>query len=156
LKRNAGVIMDRVRNRVPAFMERQLNTITQKTTPQFALPIGLIFILTCISAFLAAEVGQYPFFLLASSLFFLHGFMHLGQAILLRRYIPAMITSLLVAIPYGAILFWRLLGTGIVNIPGLLGYFFVAIVLGVPFIIGMHILGEFVYKRMIHAVIGEE
>jgi hypothetical protein len=149
LKKNAGVIMDRIRGRVPTFLEMQLNTITKKSTTQFALPISLIFILTCISAFLAAEYGNYSLFLLASSLFFLHGFMHLGQAILLRRYVPAIITSALIAIPYGAILFWRLWVTRIVDLPGLLIYFLVAIVLAVPFIVGMHIFGEFIYKRVI-------
>lgn len=154
LKKNAGVILDRIRNRVPSFVEMQLSTITKKSTTQFALPIFLIFILTCISSLLAAEYSNYSFFLLSSSLFFLHGFMHLGQAILLRRYVPAIITSALIAIPYGAILFWRLLVTGIVDVPGLLIYFFVAVVFAVPFILGMHILGELIYKRVLDIVIG--
>jgi len=29
-------------------------------------------------------------FYLASSLYFLHGFMHIGQAIVMRKYIPAL------------------------------------------------------------------
>jgi hypothetical protein len=154
LKKNASVIMGRVKNRIPAFLEKQLDAITNKTTPQFALPICLIFVLTCISSLLAAEFGKYSFFLLASSLFFLHGFMHLGQAILLRKYVPALITSLFVAIPYGVVLFWRLIVTGIVDIPRLLIYFLMAIVLAVPFIIGMHIAGETLYKRVIHFLVG--
>jgi hypothetical protein len=153
LNKNAGAILDRVRNRVPLVMEQQLKIITTKTTTQFALPISLIFILACISALFAAEYGKYPFFLLASSLFFLHGFMHLGQAILLRRYVPAIITSALVAIPYGTILFWKLLVAGIVDIPRLLIYFLIAIILGIPFILGMHILGEFLYKKMLIAIV---
>ncbi len=44
-------------------------------------------------------------FFVASSLFFLHGFMHIGQVIILRKYEPALITFVLVVIPYGIILF---------------------------------------------------
>ena len=154
LKKNASVIMGRVKNKVPPFLEKQLNTIVNKTTPQFAFPICLIFILTAVSSILAAGFGKYAFFLLASSLFFLHGFLHIGQAILLRRYIPALITSVLIVIPYGMVLFWRLLVTEFVTIPELAVYFMAAIVLTVPFIIGMHIAGEYAYKKVIDILIG--
>lgn len=153
LKKNAPDIMARVKNKVPAFMEKQLGVIVNKTTSQFALPICLIFILTVFSSFLAVELGKFTFFLLASSLFFLHGFMHVGQALFLRRYIPALITSVLVVIPYGAVLFWRLIVVQIVTFPELLVCFLFAIVLAVPFIIGMHIVGEFIYKRAIKILV---
>jgi hypothetical protein len=154
LKKNAGAIKDRIKNRIPAFMEKQIDIIINKSTPQFALPICLIFILTCVSSILAAVYGKYFFFLLASSLFFLHGFMHLGQAMIMRRYIPAVITSLFIAIPYGGIVFWRLIVMGIVNIPILLINFLGAIIIAVPFIMLMHIAGEFIYKKVIHLLVG--
>jgi hypothetical protein len=153
LKKNANVIVNRVENKVPTFLEKQLKVILGKTTTQFAFPIFLIFILTCVSSLLAAEFVSYPFFLLSSSLFFLHGFMHVGQAILLHRYIPALITSVLVVIPYGTVLFWKLAITGIVSVPELLIYFLVAIVLAAPFIIGMHLVGEYVYKIVANVLI---
>jgi hypothetical protein len=154
LKKNASDIMQRVKNKVPTWMETQLKVITQKTTIQFAFPICLIYTLTCIASLLAAEYDQYSFFILSSGLFFVHGFMHLGQAILLRRYVPAIITSALVAIPYGAILFWRLLAEGIVDLPSLLIYFAAAILLAIPFILGMHIFGEFTYKKALNLLVG--
>lgn len=154
LKRNAGVIIGRVKDKVPAFLEKQLNSILSKTTTQFAIPIYLIFILTIISALLAAGFGKYSFFLLASSLFFLHGFMHIGQSIFLRRYIPALITSVLIVIPYGLVLFWGLIFTGIIVFPELVVYFAVSIILGVPFIIGVHMVGEHAYKRVIDILVG--
>jgi hypothetical protein len=154
LKKNANVVLSRVKNKVPALLEKQLSVILDKTTAQFAFPIFLIFILTCIASLLAAEFGSYPFFLIASSLFFLHGFMHVGQAILLRKYIPALITSIFIAIPYGVVLFWRLIITGIVGIPALLIYFLVAIVLAIPFILGMHIVGEYLYKKVVNVLVG--
>ena len=154
LKKNASVIIERVKNKVPAFLEKQLSMIVGKTTTQFAFPICLIFILTIISSLVAAGFGKYTFFLLASSLFFLHGFMHVGQAIFLRRYVPALITSVLIVIPYGIVLFWKLIVTGIVAFPQLVIYFMVSIVLGVPFIIGTHMAGEYAYKRVIGILVG--
>jgi hypothetical protein len=76
--------------------------------------------------------------------------MHIGQAILLRRYIPAVVTSLFIAIPYGGSLFWRLIVAGIVNISELLIYFLITIVIAVPFMIGMHIAGDYLYKKVIN------
>ena len=154
LKKNSGLIMSRIPDKAPTFLARQMPIILSKTTTQFTFPIFLIFVLTCISAFLAAEFQSYPMFLVASSLFFLHGFMHVGQAIFLRRYIPALITSALIAIPYGVILFWKLLEAGVVSLWGLAIYFGVAIVLAVPFIVGMHILGEAFYQRVMKILIG--
>lgn len=154
LKQNASVVTGQIKNKVPAFLEKQLDTIVGKTTTQFAFPICLIFIVISASALLAAGFGKYTLFLLAGSLFFLHGFMHVGQAILLRRYIPALITSALIVIPYGMVLFGELIATGIVAFPELVVYFTISIVLGVPFIIGIHMAGEYAYKRVIDILIG--
>jgi hypothetical protein len=154
LKKNAGVLTGRLKNKVPALLERRLNALAGKTTTQFAFPICLIFILTSLSSLLAAALGKYVFFLITSSLFLVHGFMHVGQAILLRRYVPSLITSLLIVIPYGMALFWRLIAAGIVAFPELLVYFMAAVILGVPFIIAVHIAGEYAYSRAIDLLVG--
>ncbi len=99
-------------------------------------------------------MGSYAFFLAASSLFFLHGFMHIGQAFLIRKYIPAVITSVLIIVPYGIVLFWNLLNTGIVNVPELLVFFLIAIVIGIPFILLMHVVGEYIYQKVVRLLIG--
>jgi len=154
LKKNAQAIKSRIKGRVPAFIERQFDAILGKSTLEFAFPICLNFLLACISAFLAAGFGSYSMFLIASSLFFLHGFMHVGQAMLLRRYVPALITSLLVAIPYGTFLFRSLIAAGTLAVPVLALYFLAAIVLAVPFILGIHLLGELVYKQVMKLFVG--
>ena len=148
-KKNAGLIMERVRPRVPAFLEKQLGTVLNKSTRQFAIPIALIFILTCVSSFLAVQFGQYAFFLMAASLFFMHAFMHIGQAILMRKYIPALITSLVVVLPYGIILFWNLLASHITSLSVLLIDCVVAIIIAVPFILILHFIGETLDKKII-------
>jgi len=153
LRKNAGVIRDRIKNRVPAFLARPIEAVLVKSTIEFAVPISLIFGLASLSSYLAVEYEAYGFFLLASGSFFLHGFMHLGQAIVLRRYVPAVISSLLIVIPYGLVLYWRLVTEGIVHTPGLLIYFPLAVVLIVPFILVMHQVGEYLYKKTVRLLI---
>ena len=138
--------MARVRNKVPAFLEKQFATILKKSTWQLTIPVGLIFILTCIASFVAAQYGQYSFFLLAGSLFFMHGFLHIGQAIIMRKYIPALVTSLFIVIPYGIGLFWNLLDARIINISGLLLYFIIGAIIAIPFILIMHAIGAALYN----------
>ena len=142
LKKNSGLIMSRIPDKAPAFLARQMSIILSKTTTQFAFPIFLIFVLTCISALLAAEFQSYPMFLVASSLFFLHGFMHVGQAIFLRRYIPALITSVLITIPYGIVLFWKLLEAGIADLFRAGDLFWWRLSWRSPLIVGMHYCGR--------------
>jgi hypothetical protein len=153
LKKNADAIKALIKDRAPHFVERQINVVLGKSSPQFALPICMIFLLTVLSTVLMAEFGISSLFLLASSLYFLHGFMHIGQAILMRRYIPALITSIFVVLPYGILLFWNLLDSHIVNTSELLVYFIISAILAIPFILIMHVVGEYLYKVLMKLVI---
>ena len=148
LKKNAGVVRERVGQKLPAFLDRQLENVLKKTTAQFAIPIVLIFILTVVSSYIAAKLGNYSFFLMAGSLFFMHGFIHIGQVILMRRYIPVLITSIIIVIPYGIIVFWNLLAARLTTLPWLLGYFIIALIIAIPFILIMHIIGESLEKTI--------
>ncbi len=87
-------------------------------------------------------------------MFFLHGLMHMGQALALRKYIPAIISSGLIVIPYGLILYRRLITEGIVNVPKLLVYFLFGAVLVIPFILVMHQVGDYAYKKTVRLLIG--
>jgi hypothetical protein len=152
LRKNAGEIKDRIK-RVPAFLAKQIGAVLDKSATELAFPISLIFCLTFISSYLAVEYEEYGFFLLSSGAFFLHGFMHLGQAIALRRYVPAVIGSVLFAIPYGLVLYWRLIKEGMVDMSGLLIYFLLAVALTIPFILVMHKVGDYVYKKTVRLLI---
>ena len=70
LRKNADEIRDRIKNRIPAFLAKQIDAVLVKSTIEFVLPISLIFGLTFISSFLAVEYETYGFFLLASGAFF--------------------------------------------------------------------------------------
>jgi hypothetical protein len=144
---------DEVKRRLPAFLAKRVDTIVGKSTAQAAFPISLIFSLTVLSAFLATEYQTYGPFLLASGVFFLHGFMHVGQAVAMRRYIPAVITSVGIVIPYGLVLYSRLISAEIVGWTGLLINFLLGVVLTVPFILVMHAVGDYVYTRAVRLLI---
>ncbi len=145
---------EEVKRRVPAFLAKQVSAIVGKSTAETSLSICLIFSLTALASFLAVGYESYSFLLLASGAFFLHGFMHLGQAIALRKYVPAVITSALIVIPYGLILYWRLIQEGVIDMPGLLVYFLFAVVLTIPFILVMHKVGGYLYEKAVRLLVG--
>lgn len=149
LKKNADEIRKRIQGRVPDFVTRQIEAVLVKSTIEFALPISMIFALTALAAFLAAQYQHYGFFLFASGAFFLHGFMHVGQAILLRKYVPALISSVLIVIPYGLVLFPRMFAEGLIDWSSLLLYFAFGMALIVPFILVMHKVGEAFYGKVL-------
>lgn len=146
LKRHAPDVRAKLQKVLPTALLPRVDAVLAKSTAQFAVPIALIFILTVIASFAAVELHSYGFFLAASAAYVLHGLMHIGQAIALRRYVPALATSLLVVLPYGALLYPRLVVEGIVTWPGLLLYGLIGIVAILPIILGMHWLGEKIFK----------
>ena len=123
---------EEVKHRVPDILSKPVSRIVGKSTAEAAVSIVLIFSLTVVASFVAAVYGKYGFFLLASGAFFMHGFMHLGQAVALRRYVPAVISSALVVLPYGGAVFGRLKREGIVTLPGVLAGGTTLPVIGIP------------------------
>jgi hypothetical protein len=149
MNKNGGEI----KSRVPAFLAKQVDAFVGKSTAQISLVVCLIFSLTVLAAFLATVYGTYSFFLLISGMFFVHGFGHIGQSIVLRRYVPGVITSALIVIPYGLILYWKLIGEGIVDLLGLSIYFLLGAVLMVPFILVMHKIGDYLYTKAVRLLL---
>jgi hypothetical protein len=154
LRKNAGEIKDRIKNRIPTLLSEQIGAALDKSASELALPISMIFGLTVLASLLATEYERYGFFLLSSGLFVLHGFMHLGQAIALRRYVPAVISSALIVIPYGLVLYWRLINERIVGMSWVLICLLLAAALAGPFILVMHKVGDYLYKKAIKLLIG--
>ena len=138
LKRHGSEVKSRLEGRLPVFVMKQVNVILSKTTAEFAVPVLLIFLLTVISTFLAVEYHSYGFFLAASACFVLHGLIHIGQAIALRRYVPALGTSLLIVLPYGALLYERMFSEGIARWPGILLFALAGLIAILPLILAMH------------------
>lgn len=143
LKKNG----EQIRGRVPSFFAHQVGELMQTSTAEFSAAVFLIFGLTVLSSFLATEFEKFTLFLMANAIFFAHAFLHLGQVLLLRRYVPGAVTSAFVVIPYGLLLYSRLTSIGVVNQGGLTGYLTVAAVAMVPFILLMHKVGRYCYRK---------
>jgi hypothetical protein len=145
LERNREDIL----RRVPPFLAGRVRRVLGKSRVEAAVPVAMIFGLTVLASLLAAGYGLPGLFLLASGMFFVHGFLHLGQALLLRRYVPAVVTSAGVVIPYGLVLFTRLIHDGIVTYSGLTVVFMATGILMVPFILGMHWAGDLAFRWVV-------
>ena len=141
LKKNGGEI----KRRVPAFFAKQVDALMKTSTAEFSVAVCLIFSLTVFSSFLATEYQKFTFFLLASAIFFVNAFVHFGQVVLLRRYVPGAITSALIIIPYGLVLYSRLTGTGVVSGRELMAYFALGAAAIMPLILLMHKVGVYLY-----------
>ena len=148
LGKNASQMKVLIRARFPAAAAGRMCAVMDKSAAELAVPVSLIFLTTCVATFGAAVYRQYGFFVLASELFFLHAFMHIGQAIALRRYVPAVLTSILIIVPYGLILFPHLIAERIVDAPTLLIDEGISVVVAMPFILVMHEIGSFLYRRL--------
>ncbi len=149
LRNNADEIRSRIRGRLPGFLVRRVESVLGKTTSELALPILLIFVIVSLSAYLAVDQSVKGLFLLASAAFFVHCFGHMAQAMVLNRYVPGAMTSLVLIAPYGLLLFQRLLDDRVLTRGELAGYFAGGAVLVIPFILLMHALGDFCYRRLL-------
>ena len=152
-RKNAGDLRERIKTSAPVFLTKQIGAILNKTAAELSFPISLIFALTVLASYLAAAHEAYGFFPLASAAFFLHGFMHLGRAPILRGYVPAAITSAVFVIPSGLILHGRLIHEGTVGASGLLIWFLPASILTVPFMLVTHKAGSFLYEKSVRLLI---
>lgn len=77
------------------------------TTPRFAVAAALVGVAVLAAAVQGARTdGQSAFFRAAVLVFGWHGVVHIGQALLVRGYIPGLVTAVVLVVPY-AILTWR-------------------------------------------------
>lgn len=131
-----------IKTKVPKFAKNTFEYVSKKSTAEALVPMLLIFCLTILSSYLAMAYRHYLLFVFANSVFLVHGFMHIGQSVILKRYVPAVFTSALVILPYGFLLFSKLIENGIVDVQTLIMNGVVAIVFVIPFILFMHKVGD--------------
>jgi hypothetical protein len=79
----------------------------ESTTPQFALAAAVVGVAVLAAAVRGARTGGRSVFFRAALLVFgWHGVVHIGQALLLRDYVPGLVTAVVLVIPY-SIWAWR-------------------------------------------------
>lgn len=93
-------------------------------THQFSIVVYVEFIIiSCATllVYLNGFIGLYKWLYLGLfAVLFLHSFTHIGQAILLNRYTPGVLTSVLLLIPYGIWFYYVLLQKNIIDYSAIL------------------------------------
>ena len=91
MERNRAVILARF----PKLGKRLLSQFGSLSGPGFSVAVLEEFILISLLTLLAVENNCYNLWTGLMLVFFLHLFMHVGQFLVFRKYIPAIVTSLL-------------------------------------------------------------
>lgn len=114
VSKNQDYLIKILPKRASLFFEKNF----AKKTNQFSLVVYIEFILISISTILVFLNGFHMWhkwlYLGLYTVFFLHSFTHIGQAILLKRYTPGVITSIVFIIPYGVWFYYVLLEKNII------------------------------------------
>ena len=101
-----------------------------------------MYLLVVAATLLAALGNMYFPFLAASAAFVVHGAVYVVQAAVLRRYQPALLTSLVVILPYGFFLYRALLFSGLLSAWQLLFYQGLGLLLTPLLIAAGHVLRD--------------
>ena len=104
-----------IASKVPSSFQKDLQFFSRITTPQFAMAVCLEFVIFVPVTFLAAENYLYLPFLGFNAVLLLHVFMHLGQALLVKKLVPGVVTAVTITLPYSVYLFYRLLNENIIE-----------------------------------------
>jgi hypothetical protein len=133
--------------RIAASLERNFS----HSTAEFAVAVCFMLAGIAFSTIWAGlEPGRGGGMLLyagALDVFFLHGFFHLGQAAILRRYTPGSVTSVLLVLPYSLWAFSRLLSEGLLEWKTIGLGLPVGILIVVPLLLAGHWAGKAVFRR---------
>ncbi len=92
--------------RWPRFMRRMLALTGGLSTPAFALAVGVLFSVIAAAIVLVVELRLYALWGTMLLVFSLHFLAHIAQWVVMRRYVPVILTSLPGAV-YCAAAFWH-------------------------------------------------
>lgn len=95
LKRNHSDLL----KRFPRFAEAFLNYYQQVSTASFALGVACLFFFLSLVTFVSEQIGDYHLWFGLFMIYSLHLLIHIGQWFIFRKYVPAVITSIL-TLPY--------------------------------------------------------
>ena len=105
----------KVAHAIPGTAQSLLKSMASITSSQFAVAVGIEFILFIPITFWAAEYHQFFIFIGVNSILFLHVFTHIGQSLYVKMVTPGVITAILIVLPYSVYLFYRLLNESLID-----------------------------------------
>jgi len=119
------------------------------STSAFALAVAVLFILLSLITLGSVIFNNYVLWLAAFMVFFVHLFMHLGQWIILKRYVPAIWTTFFAFI-YCFFALYEIISNNIFRISEIALWTFIGLVIFGPFFIFIIKLAEMFNKRQQH------
>lgn len=132
---------DHIYRQVPKRFHKELHSFSRMTSSQFAVAVCIEFIVFIPFTFLAAEKGNYLFFLGFNAVLLFHVFMHIGQALFVKMLVPGVVTAVCITLPYSVYLFYRLLKENLVEMSDILWSFPFGLTLVLIILLG-HKAGE--------------
>ncbi|MBU5267521.1 HXXEE domain-containing protein [Virgibacillus proomii] len=137
----------RVKDKIPLFIQKEIDNFINVTAAQFALVVFIISVFSSI-LILVAVIGDYMFLFLGLAMVFaLNIFTHPIQSLLLRTYTPGVLTSIFLVIPYYIILINYFYTEDFINMKMIWGAL-VVVAIFVPVFILSHTIGEKVAKKL--------
>lgn len=129
------------RNRVPSFVQNELENNKEMTTRQFSVVVFIVSVFASIGITISL-ITQYYFVFLGISFFFaINIFSHPLQSLYLKRYTPGVITSLLLVIPYYGMFFYHFYDTELFALKTIVAALVLVVVFIPLFLLG-HKIGE--------------
>jgi len=143
IKKNKGLLLQQY----PVFGKRMLAITGSLSTEGFAFCVFLLFVTLCIISIFVYFTGYYIVWASVFMILYLHFFIHIGQAVVLRKYVPALITSIICIIPCTAI-FIKIYNEFSASeiIIGLIVAIAAGLILFIPIIKFVHIFDKWILK----------
>lgn len=135
LRRNKALL----NQRFPKLAVRVVPHLERLSTASFALAVAEEFVVLSIVTYACAWLDRYALWYAIFMAFFLHLVGHLGQWLVLRRYTPSIVTSIL-ALPYCVYTFIRFADAGILDRTQLVVWTFIGLALMILNLLVAHTL----------------
>lgn len=104
-----------VKHRIPSFALSDIEKMKTITAAQFTFSILILFVSTIFLIYMTFLTNNLAYFLGMNIFFGLNIFIHPNQSLLLKSYVPGLITTILCIIPYNIYLFYTLFNNGLLS-----------------------------------------
>lgn len=102
-----------IRERLPQFAKRELDSLQTTTAAQFSLVVFILSILASALIVITITTDEYFLFVGLNIIFALNILIHPFQSLLIRCYVPGLWTTILLIIPYYIFFFTQLYHQGL-------------------------------------------
>ncbi|HVO72448.1 MAG TPA: HXXEE domain-containing protein [Ignavibacteriaceae bacterium] len=99
-----------------AWYRNYKQSVSSSFTARYLININLILIILCILPLFLDEIQAVALWLSMASVVFFNAFFHIGAYIRTKKYVPGIVTSILIYIPMALYGYWYFLSSGKVSI----------------------------------------